>query len=52
MALSSCTIPAAGEPTFTIGDDEMELGMGIHGEPGIERGKLKSAKETAQILTR
>ena len=52
VALSPCTIPAAGEPTFTIGDDEMELGMGIHGERGIERGKLKTAKETAQIMTR
>ena len=52
VALSPCTIPAAGEPTFTIGDDEMELGMGIHGEPGIERGKLKPAKEVAEVMTR
>ena len=50
VALTPCTIPAAGEPTFTIGDDEMELGMGIHGEPGIERGKLKPADEVAEIM--
>src|SRR5919201_184673 len=36
-ALSPCTVPAAGRPTFTIGDDEMEIGMGIHGEPGMKR---------------
>jgi len=52
MALSPCTIPAAGEPTFTIADDEMELGMGIHGEPGIQRTKLKPAAEIAEDLTR
>ena len=51
VALSPCTIPAAGKPTFTIADDEMELGMGIHGEPGIQRGKLKPAREIAQIMT-
>jgi dihydroxyacetone kinase-like protein len=50
VALSPCTIPAAGEPTFTIGDDEMELGMGIHGEPGIERTTMKTADETAEIM--
>lgn len=37
VALTSCTIPAAGEPTFTLGENEMELGMGIHGEPGLRR---------------
>lgn len=51
VALSPCTIPAVGKPTFTLGDDEMELGMGIHGEAGIERGKLKTADEIAQIMT-
>ena len=51
VALSPCTIPAAGKPTFTIGDDEMELGMGIHGEPGFERTKLKKADEIAEIMT-
>ena len=50
VALTPCTIPAAGEPTFTIADDEMELGMGIHGEPGIERGKLKPADEVTEIM--
>ncbi|UCD08455.1 MAG: dihydroxyacetone kinase subunit DhaK [Dehalococcoidales bacterium] len=50
VALTPCTIPAAGEPTFNIADDEMELGMGIHGEPGIERGKLKTADEVTEIM--
>jgi dihydroxyacetone kinase-like protein len=45
VALSPCTVPAAGEPTFTLGADEMELGIGIHGEPGRERTKLQSADE-------
>src|SRR5690554_903011 len=40
VALSPCIIPRVGKPTFTLGDDEMEIGMGIHGEPGIKRGKL------------
>ncbi len=52
VALSPCTIPAAGEPTFTIGEDEMELGMGIHGEKGVERGKIKTADEIAEIMTK
>jgi dihydroxyacetone kinase-like protein len=43
MALTSCTVPEAGKPTFEIGEDEMEMGMGIHGEPGIWRDKLKPA---------
>lgn len=50
VALSPCTIPAAGKPTFTIADDEMEVGMGIHGEPGLERTKLKKADEIADIM--
>ncbi|MEM5503168.1 dihydroxyacetone kinase subunit DhaK [Ahrensia kielensis] len=41
VALSSCTVPQAGKPTFEIAEDEMEIGMGIHGEPGVRRGKLK-----------
>jgi len=45
MALTSCTVPAAGKPTFDIGDDEMEIGIGIHGEPGRQRLGLKSAEE-------
>jgi dihydroxyacetone kinase-like protein len=43
MALTPCTVPQAGKPTFEIGEDEMEMGMGIHGEPGIWRDKLKPA---------
>jgi len=50
VALSPCTIPSAGKPTFQIADDEMEIGMGIHGEPGIKRGKLKTADEIADII--
>lgn len=50
VALSPCTIPAVGEPNFTIGEDEMELGMGIHGEPGIERTKIKKAAEVADLM--
>jgi phosphoenolpyruvate---glycerone phosphotransferase subunit DhaK len=41
MALSPCTVPQAGKPTFEIADDEMEMGMGIHGEPGVWRDKLR-----------
>jgi len=45
FALTSCTTPAKGSPTFELGDDEMEIGVGLHGEPGRERTKLKSADE-------
>ena len=51
VALTSCTVPAAGTPTFRIGDDEMEMGVGIHGEPGRRRVKLASADEIAAELT-
>ena len=51
IALSPCVIPAVGKPNFTIADDEMEIGMGIHGEPGVSRTKIKSANEIAEILT-
>src|SRR5579872_5386384 len=47
MALTSCTVPAAGKPTFELGPDEMEVGVGIHGEPGRRRVKLKPAKDIA-----
>ncbi len=43
VALTSCTVPAAGTPTFSIGDDEMEMGVGIHGEPGRRRVKVADA---------
>ncbi|MFO1090713.1 MAG: dihydroxyacetone kinase subunit DhaK [Hyphomicrobiales bacterium] len=52
VAFSSCTVPAAGKPTFDIGADEMEMGVGIHGEPGRRREKLKSADAIAdEMLT-
>ncbi len=50
VALSSCTVPAAGQPTFQIGGDEMEMGVGIHGEPGRRRVKLASAHDIAAEL--
>lgn len=45
VALSPCIVPEVGKPTFTLNEDEMEIGMGIHGESGIRRGKLKPADE-------
>jgi len=51
VALTSCTVPAAGKPTFTLSDDEMEMGVGIHGEPGRRRVKLASADDIAAELT-
>jgi dihydroxyacetone kinase-like protein len=50
VALSPCTVPAAGRPTFTIGEDEMEIGMGIHGEPGVKREQLQSADVIAERI--
>jgi dihydroxyacetone kinase-like protein len=50
VALTSCTVPAAGRPTFELGEDEMELGVGIHGEPGRQRVPLAPAKEIAEML--
>ncbi|RME49644.1 MAG: dihydroxyacetone kinase subunit DhaK [Chloroflexi bacterium] len=51
VALSPCTVPMAGKPTFTIGEDEMEIGMGIHGEPGMKREKLQSADQITERMT-
>ena len=51
VGLTSCTVPAAGKPTFQIGADEMEVGVGIHGEPGRRRVKLGSADQIATELT-
>ena len=52
MALTSCIVPAAGKPTFELGNDEMEIGIGIHGEPGRERVKLEpSAKIVERLAT-
>ena len=50
VALTSCTVPAAGKPTFQLGDDEMEVGVGIHGEPGRRRVKLTDADGIAAEL--
>jgi dihydroxyacetone kinase-like protein len=50
MALTSCTVPAAGKPTFELGEDEIEIGIGIHGEPGRERTKLKPVSEIVELM--
>ncbi len=50
MALTSCTVPQAGKPTFDLPEDEMEIGIGIHGEPGRTRMKLRTAAEIAELL--
>jgi dihydroxyacetone kinase-like protein len=50
MALTPCTVPHAGQPTFTLAEDEMEIGIGIHGEPGRARVPLRSAEEITQTL--
>jgi dihydroxyacetone kinase-like protein len=50
MALTSCTVPHVGKPTFDLPEDEMEIGIGIHGEPGRTRTKLKSADEITEML--
>ena len=51
VALTSCTVPAAGTPTFTLGEDEMEMGVGIHGEPGRRRVRLERADAIAHEMT-
>lgn len=48
--MSPCILPAVGKPGFVLAEDEIEIGMGIHGEPGVERTKVKTAKEVAEIL--
>lgn len=50
MAMSPCTLPAVGKPGFTLAEDEVEVGMGIHGEPGVERRRTMTARETAGTL--
>src|SRR5690606_19345401 len=53
VALSACTVPAAGKPNFTLGEDEIELGLGIHGEPGVERRATMQARDVvAELLER
>lgn len=51
VALTPCIVPEAGKPTFTIGEDEMEVGMGIHGEPGISRTKLQTMDRVVDGMT-
>jgi dihydroxyacetone kinase-like protein len=50
MALTSCTVPHVGKPTFDLPEDEMEIGVGIHGEPGRTRMKVKTADEITEML--
>jgi dihydroxyacetone kinase-like protein len=50
VALTSCTVPAAGKPTFQLGDDEIEIGVGIHGEPGRRRAKITDADTLARDM--
>ncbi|KZM57014.1 MULTISPECIES: dihydroxyacetone kinase subunit DhaK [Aeribacillus] len=50
VGLTPCSLPQTGKPSFEIGDDEMEIGLGHHGEPGIEKGPLKPADEVADRL--
>lgn len=52
VALTSPTVPASGKPTFEIATDEMEIGIGIHGEPGRERVKLRTAKEIVEVMAK
>jgi dihydroxyacetone kinase-like protein len=50
IALSPCTVPASGKPGFELGEDEIEIGLGIHGEPGVTKGKIKSADEMTEHI--
>ncbi len=50
MSMSACTIPANGKANFELGESEIEIGMGIHGEPGVEKTNIKTSKEIAEIL--
>lgn len=50
VALTSCTVPAAGKPNFALGVEDIEMGVGIHGEPGRERMKLRTAKELTAYM--
>ena len=52
IALTSCIVPAAGNPTFDLGEDEFEFGIGIHGEPGRERLKMMTADEIGEMMTK
>ena len=50
FAVTSCTVPEVGRPTFSLGEDEIEIGIGIHGEPGVERVKILPADKITDIL--
>lgn len=50
MSMTACTLPGLDKPGFYLADDEIEFGMGIHGEPGIEKTSMKTSKEIANIL--
>jgi dihydroxyacetone kinase len=50
VALGACEVPGAGRPTFELGEDEIEIGMGVHGEPGVRRGPLEPADSIAETL--
>ncbi|KGA98953.1 dihydroxyacetone kinase subunit K [Alkalihalobacillus alcalophilus ATCC 27647 = CGMCC 1.3604] len=50
MSLTPCTVPASGKPGFQLAENEIEIGTGIHGEPGVERTKILTAKELAEVL--
>src|SRR5262249_38325260 len=50
LSFSAGTSPAVGKPSFELGDDEMELGLGIHGEPGVKRTQIRSADELTETL--
>lgn len=50
MSLGPCTVPASGKESFHLEDDEIEMGLGIHGEPGIHKGKLKTADEHVEYM--
>ena len=50
MAMTPCVLPAVGKPGFSLADQEVEIGMGIHGEPGVNRTSIKTAKEYAEIM--
>ncbi|MDR0484321.1 MAG: dihydroxyacetone kinase subunit DhaK [Alphaproteobacteria bacterium] len=50
LSLGPCIVPASGKPSFELAENEMEVGLGIHGEPGVYRDKIKTAKESAELL--
>ncbi|MFS8580618.1 MAG: dihydroxyacetone kinase subunit DhaK, partial [Novibacillus thermophilus] len=50
VALTPCTLPEAGKPGFTLGENEIEIGIGIHGEPGVERTKVRTAADVTTVL--